>query len=193
VIAAKAGLAGMTKALALDLAPHHITVNCVVPGTIESQRGLPGVPERPAHRAAPPPMGGAASRKRSRRWCACSAGPTRATSPARRSTSTAADTCRDGIGGDAAPKHVYRPGAKKRLPPAVAEKTKHHVLDTVAAMVSGSRLPPGKKAISYARTRGGNKEACVVGSGIVTTAETRRWPTACWRTPMKPMTRMPRR
>ena len=57
VITAKAGLAGMTKALALDLAPHHITVNCVVPGTIESQRGLPGVPERPAHRRAPPPIG----------------------------------------------------------------------------------------------------------------------------------------
>ncbi|HYL90110.1 MAG TPA: 3-oxoacyl-ACP reductase family protein [Burkholderiales bacterium] len=57
VIAAKAGLAGMTKALALDLAPQRITVNCVVPGTIESQRGLPGAPERPAHRAAPPPIG----------------------------------------------------------------------------------------------------------------------------------------
>jgi len=57
VIAAKSGLAGMTKAVALDLAPHHITVNCVVPGTIDSQRGLPGVPERPAHRAAPPPIG----------------------------------------------------------------------------------------------------------------------------------------
>jgi 3-oxoacyl-[acyl-carrier protein] reductase len=57
VITAKAGLAGMTKALALDLAPHKITVNCVVPGTIESQRGLPGVPERPAHRRAPPPIG----------------------------------------------------------------------------------------------------------------------------------------
>ena len=36
VITAKAGLAGMTKALALDLAPHQITVNCVVPGTIDS-------------------------------------------------------------------------------------------------------------------------------------------------------------
>jgi 3-oxoacyl-[acyl-carrier protein] reductase len=57
VIAAKSGLAGFTKALALDLAPQHITVNCVVPGTIDSQRGLPGVPERPAHRAAPPPVG----------------------------------------------------------------------------------------------------------------------------------------
>ena len=57
VITAKAGLAGMTKALALDLAPHRITVNCVVPGTIDSQRGLPGVPDRPAHRRAPPPIG----------------------------------------------------------------------------------------------------------------------------------------
>jgi 3-oxoacyl-[acyl-carrier protein] reductase len=57
VIAAKSGIAGMTRALALDLAPQHITVNCVVPGTIDSQRGLPGVPERPAHRAAPPPIG----------------------------------------------------------------------------------------------------------------------------------------
>ena len=57
VITAKAGLAGFTKALALDLASHHITVNCVVPGTIESQRGLPGVPDRPAHRRAPPPIG----------------------------------------------------------------------------------------------------------------------------------------
>jgi 3-oxoacyl-[acyl-carrier protein] reductase len=57
VITAKAGLAGMTKALAMDLAPHKITVNCVVPGTIESQRGLPGVPERPAHRLTVPPIG----------------------------------------------------------------------------------------------------------------------------------------
>ena len=60
---------------------------------------------------------------------------------------------------------------KKRLPAAVAEKTKHHVLDTVAAMVSGAPLLPGKQAISYARTRGGTKEACVVGSNIVTSAE----------------------
>ena len=57
VITAKAGLAGMTKALAMDLAPHRITVNCVVPGTIESQRGLPGVPDRPAHRLTVPPIG----------------------------------------------------------------------------------------------------------------------------------------
>ena len=57
VVTAKAGLAGMTRALALDLAPHGITVNCVVPGTIETVRGLPGAPERPAHRQTLPPLG----------------------------------------------------------------------------------------------------------------------------------------
>ena len=57
VVTAKAGLAGMTRALAHDLAPHGITVNCVVPGTIETVRGLPGAPERPAHRQALPPLG----------------------------------------------------------------------------------------------------------------------------------------
>ena len=57
VVAAKAGLAGLTRALALDLAPQGITVNCVVPGTIETVRGLPGAPERPAHRQELPPLG----------------------------------------------------------------------------------------------------------------------------------------
>jgi 3-oxoacyl-[acyl-carrier protein] reductase len=57
VITAKAGLAGLTRALALDLAPHDITVNCVVPGTIETVRGLPGAPERPEPRSSLPPIG----------------------------------------------------------------------------------------------------------------------------------------
>src|SRR5882724_4056153 len=59
---------------------------------------------------------------------------------------------------------------RRPLPPAVVEKTKHHVLDTIAAMVSGSRLAPGKKAIGYVKTLGGAKEACVIGSNIITTA-----------------------
>jgi 2-methylcitrate dehydratase PrpD len=60
---------------------------------------------------------------------------------------------------------------KRRLPPAAAEKTKHHVLDTIAAMVSGSRLLPGRKAIAFIRTRGGVKEAGVVATSLVTSAE----------------------
>ena len=57
VVAAKAGLAGLTRALALELAPRNITVNCVVPGTIETVRGVPGAPERPAHRQGLPVLG----------------------------------------------------------------------------------------------------------------------------------------
>ena len=59
---------------------------------------------------------------------------------------------------------------KKALPKDVVEKTKHHTLDTIAAMVSGARLLPGEKAISYIKTLGGAKEATVIGSRFVTTA-----------------------
>jgi len=67
---------------------------------------------------------------------------------------------------------AYVAGALTRpLPQEVLEKTKHHVLDTIAAMVSGSRLLPGKKAIAFAKTLGGVKEACVIGSRLVTSAQ----------------------
>jgi 2-methylcitrate dehydratase PrpD len=59
---------------------------------------------------------------------------------------------------------------KKSLPPAVTEKTKHHILDTIAAMISGSRLLPGRKGMSFVKTLGGAKEACVIGSRMVTAA-----------------------
>jgi 3-oxoacyl-[acyl-carrier protein] reductase len=39
VISAKLGLVGLTRALAHDLAPDAITVNCVVPGLIATRRG----------------------------------------------------------------------------------------------------------------------------------------------------------
>jgi 3-oxoacyl-[acyl-carrier protein] reductase len=57
VVTAKGGLAAMTKAMALDLAEDDITVNCVVPGTIDTQRGLPGAPPRPEYRKSLPPAG----------------------------------------------------------------------------------------------------------------------------------------
>ena len=47
VVTAKAGLVGLTKALAHDLAQDKITVNCVVPGLIETARD-PGV-QLPQH------------------------------------------------------------------------------------------------------------------------------------------------
>ena len=59
---------------------------------------------------------------------------------------------------------------KRRLPRAVAEKTRFHIADTIAAMVSGSRLGPGRIAASYARSLGGVNEASIPGTRIVTSA-----------------------
>jgi len=41
------------------------------------------------------------------------------------------------------------------LPPDVVEKAKHHILDTFAAMLSGSELPPGRAALELARAQAG--------------------------------------
>ncbi|HEY4375075.1 MAG TPA: MmgE/PrpD family protein [Burkholderiales bacterium] len=59
---------------------------------------------------------------------------------------------------------------KRALPKEVQERAKHHLLDTIAAMVSGAPLLPGQKAIEYVGTLGGTPEACVIGTSIVTTA-----------------------
>ncbi|HXD74275.1 MAG TPA: MmgE/PrpD family protein [Vicinamibacterales bacterium] len=53
------------------------------------------------------------------------------------------------------------------LPAAVVEKTKHMILDALAAAISGSELPPGKFAINFARSYGGEKIASVAGSTVV--------------------------
>src|SRR5467141_3678365 len=45
----------------------------------------------------------------------------------------------------------------RRLPEEIVEKTKHVVLDTVAAMISGAELPPGRFAIQFARSYKGEK------------------------------------
>lgn len=57
VVTSKGGLAAMTKGLALDLAPHKITVNCVVPGTVHTVRGSASAPELPEYRRSVPPVG----------------------------------------------------------------------------------------------------------------------------------------
>jgi len=64
--------------------------------------------------------------------------------------------------------HYIASAPRKALPPAALEATRHHVLDSLAAMVSGAKLLPGKMAISYAKTLGGRPEATVVGSRVLT-------------------------
>jgi MmgE/PrpD N-terminal domain len=56
----------------------------------------------------------------------------------------------------------------RELPPDVLAATKLHVLDTFAAIVSGSRLKPGELAARYVDSLGGKPQAMVIGSGIVT-------------------------
>jgi 2-methylcitrate dehydratase PrpD len=60
----------------------------------------------------------------------------------------------------------YMAGARNtELPEKVVLDAKYHILDTVAAMVSGSELPPGRDAIEFARNyAGGQKVATVVAS-----------------------------
>jgi 2-methylcitrate dehydratase PrpD len=57
--------------------------------------------------------------------------------------------------------------AHRELPFDVVRETKHHILDTVAAMVSGAELIPGQHALRFARDYGGSPIATVVASDLV--------------------------
>lgn len=53
------------------------------------------------------------------------------------------------------------------MPADVALKTKHHILDTLAAILSGSRLRAGRLASAYVASFGGNPEALVLGTSLL--------------------------
>jgi 2-methylcitrate dehydratase PrpD len=59
---------------------------------------------------------------------------------------------------------------RRPLPREVTQRAKIHLVDTFAAMLSGSRLPPGKAATAYVRALGGKPEAGIVGTRAVTSA-----------------------
>jgi 2-methylcitrate dehydratase PrpD len=56
------------------------------------------------------------------------------------------------------------------LLPAVVEKARQHILDTLAAMISGTRLPPGRLVIDYTAKLGGARQASVVGTRLLTSS-----------------------
>jgi 3-oxoacyl-[acyl-carrier protein] reductase len=50
--ASKGGVASLVKGLSTELAPHHILVNCVAPGWIETDMAMPVIKNRREHRQA---------------------------------------------------------------------------------------------------------------------------------------------
>src|SRR3984885_11301514 len=55
----------------------------------------------------------------------------------------------------------------KPLPEEALDKTKQHILDTFAAMVSGAELAPGRFAIDFARAHSAEKTATVAAFDVV--------------------------
>ena len=65
----------------------------------------------------------------------------------------------------------YMAEARQRsLPPEVAQAGKHRILDSLGAIVSGSRLKAGELAIRYVRLQGGLPEASVLATDVKTSA-----------------------
>ena len=63
---------------------------------------------------------------------------------------------------------TYMSAAKDRpLPELAVERSKRHILDTLAAMVVGSELVPGHAAIRFARAYGGSQVSTVVASNLL--------------------------
>src|SRR4051794_18337933 len=51
-----------------------------------------------------------------------------------------------------------------------AEHAKHHLIDSLAAMISGSELPPGEAAKRYIGAHGGKGNATVAGTALTASA-----------------------
>ncbi len=58
----------------------------------------------------------------------------------------------------------------RALPAEAAEHAKHHLLDTLASMISGSELSPGQAALRYIRAHGGKGETTIAGSALTASA-----------------------
>ena len=54
----------------------------------------------------------------------------------------------------------------RALPSEAAAEAKHHLLDTVAAMISGSALPPGAAALRYVGGYAGKGAATIAGATL---------------------------
>jgi 2-methylcitrate dehydratase PrpD len=65
--------------------------------------------------------------------------------------------------------------AERPLPEDVQQRVKLHVLDSLAAMISGATLDAGRLAIDYLRHESQGRDASVIGGGFVTSAADAAW------------------
>ena len=66
----------------------------------------------------------------------------------------------------------------RALPTEVAEHAKHHLLDTLASMISGSELPPGQAALALhprARRKGRGDNRGLGAHGRADRCRARQW------------------
>ena len=81
--------------------------------------------------------------------------------------STAQDKTSKPAGAVMTPLSTYMSEAANHpLPDEITEKAKHHILDTLAAMISGSTLLPGKRALQFAQQYGSDETCTVVASKL---------------------------
>src|SRR5437899_6311478 len=72
-----------------------------------------------------------------------------------------------GLGPQMSALSAYMSAAGTRaLPAEAAEHAKHHLLDTLASMISGSELLPGQAGQRYIRTHGGKGTATIAGTPL---------------------------
>jgi 2-methylcitrate dehydratase PrpD len=65
---------------------------------------------------------------------------------------------------------AYMQAARQaKLPAEVVQRGKSHMLDSLAAIVSGSTLKPGKLGLQHVREQAGKEECSVLGSSLKTT------------------------